>query len=52
MSARKLGRLAGLVFVLATILGGIGAATAAHAAGGSAVVTGAIQAVSFETVWG
>ena len=49
MSARKLGRVAGLVFVLAAIFGGIGAATAGHAAGGSPAVTSAIQ---METSWG
>ncbi len=39
MSARKLGRLAGLVFVLAAVLGGISAASAEHAAGGPAAST-------------
>jgi hypothetical protein len=52
MSARKLGRLAGLVFVLATIFGGIGAATAGHEAGGSPAATSAIEVLSYETVWG
>jgi hypothetical protein len=52
MSARKLGRLAGLVFVLAAIFGGIGAATAGHDAGGSAADTSAIHVLSLETVWG
>jgi hypothetical protein len=52
MSARKLGRFAGLVFVLAAIFGGIGAATAGPDAGGSAAVTGAIQFARFETTWG
>lgn len=52
MSARKLGRLAGLVFVLATILGGVGAAAAGHEAGGSAAVTSAIAFSASETVWG
>ena len=52
MSARKLGRLAGLVFVLATMFGGIGAATAGHEAGGSAATTSAIQILSFESTWG
>jgi hypothetical protein len=49
MSATRLGRLAGLVFVLAAIFGGIGAATAGHEAGGSAAVTSALQ---METSWG
>jgi hypothetical protein len=53
MSARKLGRLAGLVFVLAAVFGGIGAATAAqHDAGGSTAVTSAIDMRMLETVWG
>jgi hypothetical protein len=39
MSARKLGRLAGLVFVLAAVFGGIGAATVGNEAGGSAAAT-------------
>ena len=52
MSARKLGRLAGLVFVLATIFGGIGAATAGNEAGGSAAATSAIHLLQFESTWG
>jgi hypothetical protein len=52
MSARKLGRLAGLVFVLATIFGGIGAATGGHEAGGPAAETSAIHVLQLETVWG
>jgi len=53
MSARKLGRLAGLVFVLAAVFGGIGAATAAqHDAGGSTTVTSAVDMRMLETVWG
>jgi hypothetical protein len=57
MSARKLGRLAGLVFVLAAVFGGVAAATAGaqHEAGGSTpVVTSAdaIQMRNLETVWG
>ena len=51
MSARKLGRLAGLVFVLATLFGGIGAG-AVHEAGGTAAVTSAIEFSALETVWG
>ena len=41
MSARKLSRLAGLVFVLAAILGGVGAASAVaeHETGGAAAKT-------------
>ena len=52
MSARKLSRFAGLVFVLAAIFGGVGAATAEHQAGGSAAETSAIQFLSLETTWG
>jgi hypothetical protein len=53
MSARKLGRLAGLVFVLAAVFGGVGAATVAqHEAGGSTAVTSALQMRMNETVWG
>ena len=52
MSARKLGRFAGFVFVLAAIFGGIGAATAGPAAGGSAAGTSAIHFLQFESTWG
>jgi hypothetical protein len=52
MSARKLGRVAGLVFVLAAIFGGIGAAAAGPETGGSAAVTSAIQTLRIETTWG
>jgi hypothetical protein len=52
MSARKLGRLAGLVFVLAAIFGGISAATAGPEAGGPAAVTSAVHLLRFETTWG
>jgi hypothetical protein len=53
MSARKLGRLAGLVFVLAAVFGGVGAASAGqHEAGGSTAATGAVQMSLLETVWG
>jgi hypothetical protein len=39
MSARKLGRFAGLVFVLAVVFGGVGAtAGAEHDSGAAAVV--------------
>ena len=49
MSARKLGRIAGLVFVLATVFGGIGAANHAvtHETGG----TSAIHMQMIEGVW-
>ena len=52
MSARKLGRLAGLVFVLAAVFGGIGAASHAgqHEAGG-ATSSIAIQMQSLEGTW-
>ncbi|RZU51921.1 hypothetical protein EV385_3758 [Krasilnikovia cinnamomea] len=51
MSARKLSRFAGLVFVLAALLGGAGAATLAaeHGTGGSA--TAATQQLAGDTVW-
>ena len=52
MSARKLGRFAGLVFVLAAIFGGIGAASAGNEAGGSAAATSAIQLLRLESTWG
>jgi hypothetical protein len=55
MSARKLSRLAGLVFVLAALFGGVGAAAAAaeHEAGGSSVATALSQPkVSIDIVWG
>jgi hypothetical protein len=53
MSARKLGRLAGLVFVLAAVFGGIGAAShaGAHEAGGSGVSNTAIDMRMLEGVW-
>jgi hypothetical protein len=46
MSARKLGRLAGLVFVLAAFLGGVAAT------GGIAPAMAAIHASQLETGWG
>jgi hypothetical protein len=53
MSARKLGRLAGLVFVLAAVFGGVGAASVGqHETGGCTVATGAIEMRTLETVWG
>jgi|tagenome__1003787_1003787.scaffolds.fasta_scaffold20940156_5 hypothetical protein len=53
MSARKLGRLAGLVFVLAAVFGGVGVAThdAQHESGGAASAVVAIRKVTLETVW-
>jgi|1186.fasta_scaffold100697_2 hypothetical protein len=48
MSARKLGRFAGLVFVLAAFLGGVGAASAEHAAGGESA---AAKVVSLSIDW-
>lgn len=54
MSARRLGRrLAGLVFVLAAVFGGVGAAShAAHGAGGcSTTHTSASEMISLESVW-
>jgi|tagenome__1003787_1003787.scaffolds.fasta_scaffold20443192_2 hypothetical protein len=57
MSARKLGRLVGLVFVLAAILGGAAATTlgAVHTTGGSAAAAStvsAIQMIRLESGWG
>ena len=53
MSARKLGRLAGLVFVLAAVFGGIGAASAAqHEAGGSSAITSVARMATLEVIWG
>ena len=55
MSARKLSRLAGLVFVLAAILGGVGvgAASAEHETGGSAATTTAdAQTNLIDINWG
>jgi hypothetical protein len=53
MSARKLGRLAGLVFVLAAIFaGGVGAADlSAKHAGAPATVHSAAQVRSLEIIW-
>jgi hypothetical protein len=49
MSARKLGRLAGLVFVLAAILGGTGSAAlgAQHVAGGPQAAQVTIQVIDW-----
>jgi hypothetical protein len=51
MSARKLGRLAGLVFVLAAVFGGVGVAShaATHEAGSS--TSSAISMIALEGVW-
>jgi hypothetical protein len=53
MSARKLGRLAGLVFVLAAVFGGIGVAShvTEHDAGASSSWDGAIDMRMLEGVW-
>jgi len=52
MSARKLSRFAGLVFVLAAILGGVGAASgvAGHDAGGA--TDAAVQIQLIDVNWG
>jgi hypothetical protein len=52
MSARRLSRFAGLVFVLAAIVGGVGAASsgAQHGTGDSAV-TAATQNAPGDIVW-
>jgi hypothetical protein len=54
MSARKLGRLAGLVFVLAAVFGGIGVASqvAKHEAGGSSAITSVARMATLEVIWG
>ena len=53
MSARKLGRLAGLVFVLAAIFaGGVGAAElSADHAGAPATAQSAAQVSNLEILW-
>jgi hypothetical protein len=51
MSARKLSRFAGLVFVLAAILGGVGAASAGHESGG-APATAAAETKLIDLNWG
>jgi multisubunit Na+/H+ antiporter MnhB subunit len=53
MSARKLSRLAGLVFVLAAILGGVGAASAVveHETGGTAD-TAVVNVQLIDVNWG
>jgi hypothetical protein len=56
MSARKLGRFAGLVFVLAALIGGTSAATASaeHGTGGSSTVASVATTKLglLDTVWG
>ncbi len=55
MSARRLSRLAGLVFVLTAIFGGAGAASASigHETADSSVAVEAETSMRFfETVWG
>jgi len=51
MSARKLSRLAGLVFVLAAILGGVSTASAHHGTGG-ATATAAADSALIDVNWG
>jgi len=53
MSARKLSRLAGLVFVLAAVFGGAGAASASIGHENTETVAEASYAVILaDTVWG
>lgn len=54
MSARKLSRIAGLVFVVAAVFGGAGAANAAvvHEAGGSSSVSIAAAHRAADVIWG
>ncbi len=55
MSARKLGRLVGLVFVLAAVIGGSVSAGTADAASRAGVVAsadkGAVEASTLEIIW-
>src|SRR5690349_17471269 len=51
MSAKKLGRLAGLVFVLAAVIGGASIAHGLAAHGGAGSVS-AVAKVLLETIWG
>ena len=55
MSAKKLGRLAGFVFVLAAVFGGVGSATtaSAHETGDSSAVTAAVvrPQLAVDIVW-
>jgi hypothetical protein len=52
MSARKLGRLAGLVFVLAAVFGGIGIPShvSEHEAGGTTDIS-AVEMANLEVIW-
>jgi hypothetical protein len=50
MSARKLGRLVGLVFVLAALFGGVASHVAKHEAGGLPAIS-AVKMVTLELVW-
>jgi len=56
MSARKLSRLAGLVFVLAAILGGVSTASAHHggegAGAGGAAATASAESKVIDVNWG
>jgi hypothetical protein len=55
MSARKLSRLAGLVFVLTAVFGGAGAASAsigAESADSVIAVEARASMSAFDTVWG
>jgi hypothetical protein len=54
MSARKLSRLAGLVFVFAAVFGGASAANAAvvHEAGGSTAISTASSLQLVDITWG
>jgi hypothetical protein len=52
MSARKLSRLAGLVFVLAAIFGGVGAASAVAEHGSASTASTAAQQTALDVVWG
>jgi hypothetical protein len=53
MSARKLGRLAGLVLVLAAVFGGVGVVdhAIAHETGASSSWSGAIDLQALEGTW-
>ena len=52
MSARKLSRFAGLVFVLAAVLGGVGAATVEHGTGGATATAAAESILGGDINWG
>jgi hypothetical protein len=51
MSARKLGRFAGLVFVLAAVFGGIGIAGTAHDSQASTAATATVQSSQLSIEW-